>query len=459
MRAEEAVPLPPSIRQHGNSMLDRSIGEFSRFVIIALGCTILGVTSGSWSLALIAGLASYLISVLWQQQRFNRWLANGRRGPAPTAFGIWGEIYDDFYRMQRRHRREKQKLHVMLRRVQDSTSALREGIVALEDGDNLAWWNPAAGELLGLQASDSGQSLVNFVRDPGFVSYMHGDNSGEPLTLPAPGNEARMLQLEVTRYGKDEALVIVRDITRLHNLEQMRRDFVANVSHELRTPLTVIAGYLETLQSSDMAPPPWRKPLAQMEEQTGRMSTLVNDLLLLARLETSERKSGDMAVAVPELIERVAQEARSFSGDRHHHIEVDCEEDCYLNGDPGELHSAFANLVLNAVKYTPEEGEIQLRWWQDDKGGHFSVEDNGIGIDSIHIPRLTERFYRVDPGRSRDSGGTGLGLAIVKHVLLRHNGEMSVESTPGQGSLFTLHFPPAKLAQKPASRLSSEAAN
>ncbi|WNZ56323.1 ATP-binding protein [Microbulbifer sp. MKSA007] len=208
-----------------------------------------------------------------------------------------------------------------------------------------------------------------------------------------------------------------------------------------------------------MAPPPWRKPLAQMEEQTGRMSTLVNDLLLLARLETSERKSGDMAVAVPELIERVAQEARSFSGDRHHHIEVDCKGDCYLNGDPGELHSAFANLVLNAVKYTPEEGGIQLRWWQDDKGGHFSVEDNGIGIDSIHIPRLTERFYRVDPGRSRDSGGTGLGLAIVKHVLLRHNGEMSVESTPGQGSLFTLHFPPAKLAQKPAPRLSSEAAN
>ncbi|MCO1332833.1 phosphate regulon sensor histidine kinase PhoR [Microbulbifer sp. OS29] len=440
-------------------MLDRSIGEFSRFVIIALGCTILGFTSDNWPLALIAALSCYLFSVLWQQHRFNRWLTNGRRGPAPTAFGIWGEIYDDFYRMQRRHRREKQKLHAMLRRVQDSTSALREGIIALEDGDNLAWWNPAAGELLGLQASDSGQSLVNFVRDPVFVDYMHSENgnSREPLTLPAPGNEACMLQLEVTRYGQDEALVIVRDITRLHNLEQMRRDFVANVSHELRTPLTVIAGYLETLQSSDMAPPAWKRPLTQMEEQAARMTSLVNDLLLLARLETSERKNGDMAVAVTELIERVAQEARSFSGGRHH-IEVQCDTNTSISGDPGELHSAFANLVLNAVKYTPEKGEIHLRWRQDNQGGHFSVEDNGIGIDLIHIPRLTERFYRVDPGRSRDSGGTGLGLAIVKHVLLRHNAEMGVESTPGQGSLFTLHFPVGKLTSKATPAVNSEAA-
>ncbi|BBM01368.1 phosphate regulon sensor histidine kinase PhoR [Microbulbifer sp. GL-2] len=430
-------------------MLDRSIGEFSRFVIISLGCTILGFTSGNWSLALIAGLAAYLISLLWQQQRFNRWLANGRRGPAPTAFGIWGEIYDDFYRMQRRHRREKQKLHAMLRRVQDSTGALREGIVALENGDHLAWWNPAAGELLGLQASDSGQSLVNFVRDPGFVSYMHSEDtdSQEPLTLPAPGNETLRLQLEVTRYGKDEALVIVRDITRLHNLEQMRRDFVANVSHELRTPLTVIAGYLETLQGSDMAPPAWQRPLAQMGEQASRMTTLVNDLLLLARLETSERTGDDMPVDVQELMERVAREARSFSGGRHQ-IEVHSETHNCICGDASELYSAFANLVLNAVKYSPEEGEIKLRWWQDSLGGHFSVEDRGIGIDPMHIPRLTERFYRVDPGRSRDSGGTGLGLAIVKHVLLRHDGEMSVESTPAQGSTFTLHFPQQKVAGK-----------
>ncbi|WP_445365306.1 phosphate regulon sensor histidine kinase PhoR [Microbulbifer sp. ANSA001] len=430
-------------------MLDRSIGEFSRFVIIALGCTILGFTSGNWSLALIAGLAAYLLSVLWQQQRFNRWLANGRRGPAPTSFGIWGEIYDDFYRMQRRHRREKQKLHAMLRRVQDSTSALREGIVALENGDHLAWWNPAAGELLGLQASDSGQSLVNFVRDPNFVSYMHSEDtdSREPLTLPAPGNEALHLQLEVTRYGKDEALVIVRDITRLHNLEQMRRDFVANVSHELRTPLTVIAGYLETLQGSDMAPPAWQRPLAQMEEQAARMTTLVNDLLLLARLETSERTGGDMLIDVQELMERVAREARSFSGGRHQ-IEVENEIPSCIRGDASELHSAFANLVLNAVKYSPDEGAIKLRWWQDNRGGHFSVEDRGIGIDPLHIPRLTERFYRVDPGRSRDSGGTGLGLAIVKHVLIRHGGEMSVESTPTQGSTFTLHFPVKKVVSK-----------
>ncbi|WKD49763.1 phosphate regulon sensor histidine kinase PhoR [Microbulbifer spongiae] len=443
-------------------MFDRSIGEFSRFVLIALGCIILGFIWGNWSIALIAGLAVYLVSLLWQQHRFNRWLAGGRRGPSPSTFGIWGEIYDDFYRIQRRHRRERQKLHAMLRRVQDSTNALREGIVALENGDNLAWWNPAAGELLGLQASDTGQSLVNFVRDPGFVSYMHSDASGvrEPLTLPAPGNEALLLQLEVTRYGQNEALVIVRDITRLRNLEQMRRDFVANVSHELRTPLTVITGYLETLQGSDVAPPPWQRPLAQMEEQAARMAALVNDLLLLARLETSECKIGDVPVDVSELIGRVAREARSFSGGRHK-VLVQCETDSRIRGDAGELHSAFANLVLNAVKYSPAGGTIQLRWWQDRRGGHFSVQDQGIGIDPVHIPRLTERFYRVDPGRSRGSGGTGLGLAIVKHVLLRHCGEMSIESTPAQGSTFTLHFPEHKLTAKPVPtpKASEEMAN
>ncbi|SHF29652.1 two-component system, OmpR family, phosphate regulon sensor histidine kinase PhoR [Microbulbifer donghaiensis] len=427
-------------------MLDRSIGEFSRFVVIALGCTIFGFATDRWLLALLLALAVYLVWILWQQSRFNRWLVNGRRGPAPTAFGIWGEISDDFYRLQRRHRREKQKLHAMLRRVQDSTGALREGIVALEDDGNLAWWNPAAGELLGLQPDDAGQPLINFVRDPGFVRYMHRRDQGarEPLTLPAPRNDARILQLEVTRYGQDEALVIVRDITRLHNLEQMRRDFVANVSHELRTPLTVIAGYLETLEGSGQAPQAWQRPLGQMREQTARMTSLVNDLLLLARLETSERDSGREQVAVGELMERVAREARSLSGGRHD-ISIDCAQDTTITGDATELHSAFANLVLNAVKYSPAGGPVQLRWWVDQRGGHFAVRDSGIGIDPIHIPRLTERFYRVDAGRSRDSGGTGLGLAIVKHVLLRHSAEMSVASIPGQGSTFTLHFPPRKL--------------
>jgi two-component system phosphate regulon sensor histidine kinase PhoR len=425
-------------------MLERSIGEFSRFLVISLGFAVFGFATGMWLLGLTLALAIYLLWILLQQTRFDRWLSNGRQGQAPTSFGIWGEISDDFYRMQRRHRREKQKLHAMLRRVQDSTSALREGIVALEDDGNLAWWNPAAGDLLKLRADDAGQPLINFLRDPTFVRYMHDEKMQGPLTLPAPGNDARTLQLEITRYGKDEALVIVRDVTRLHNLEQMRRDFVANVSHELRTPLTVIAGYLETLEGSGQAPKPWERPLAQMREQTSRMTSLVNDLLLLARLETSERDTGRQRVPVCELVERVAREARSLSGDRHN-IVVDCPQDAALTGDAGELHSAFANLALNAVKYSPDGGDIHLSWSVDERGGHFSVRDSGIGIDPIHIPRLTERFYRVDAGRSRESGGTGLGLAIVKHVLLRHSGELSVESRPGRGSTFALHFPPHKL--------------
>ncbi|WGL15451.1 phosphate regulon sensor histidine kinase PhoR [Microbulbifer bruguierae] len=431
-------------------MLDRSIGEFSRFIVIALGTTIFGFSSGHWWLALCVGLAVYLFWLLWQQNSFDRWLSNGRRGPAPTAFGVWGDISDDFYRLQRRHRKEKQKLHAMLRRVQDSTSALREGIVALEDEGNLAWWNPAAGQMLRLQPDDAGQPLVNFIRDPRFVEHIHlrmrrhNHSAQEPITLPAPGDDSRILTLEVTRFGQDEALVIVRDVTRLHNLEQMRRDFVANVSHELRTPLTVIAGYLETLQASGMAPQKWERPLMQMSEQTVRMTSLVNDLLLLARLETSERDSGRDRVSVRELMERVAGEARSLSGGRHD-IAVACEQDNIITGDAGELHSAFANLAFNAVKYSPDGGPIELRWKTDTDGGHFAVKDCGIGIDSLHIPRLTERFYRVDAGRSRESGGTGLGLAIVKHVLLRHSANLSVTSTPGRGSTFTLNFPPQKL--------------
>lgn len=431
-------------------MLDRSIGELSRFIVIALGTTILGFSSANWWLALCAGLTVYLFWVLWQQNQFDRWLSNGRRGPAPTSFGVWGDISDDFYRMQRRHRKEKQKLHAMLRRVQDSTSALREGIVALEDEGNLAWWNPAAQQMLRLQADDAGQPLVNFVRDPRFVEHMYQRMQGkenlsrEPITLPAPGDDSRILQMEVTRFGQDEALVIVRDITRLHNLEQMRRDFVANVSHELRTPLTVIAGYLETLAMSGQAPKAWERPLAQMSDQTTRMTSLVNDLLLLARLETSERDRGRDRISVRELVERVAGEARSLSGERHT-ITVDCPQDSIITGDASELHSAFANLAFNAVKYSPDGGPIELRWTQDERGGHFAVKDSGIGIDPVHIPRLTERFYRVDAGRSRESGGTGLGLAIVKHVLLRHSANLSVSSIPGRGSTFTLNFPPQKL--------------
>ncbi|WP_105102526.1 phosphate regulon sensor histidine kinase PhoR [Microbulbifer pacificus] len=431
-------------------MLDRSIGEFSRFIVIALGTTILGFSTDNWWLALCVGLAAYLGWLLWQQNQFDRWLSNGRRGPAPTSFGVWGDISDDFYRLQRRHRKEKQKLHSMLRRVQDSTSALREGIVALEDEGNLAWWNPAAGQMLRLQADDAGQPLVNFVRDPRFVEHMYnrmfgqGRASQEPITLPAPGDDSRILTMEVTRFGQDEALVIVRDVTRLHNLEQMRRDFVANVSHELRTPLTVIAGYLETLQMSGQAPRNWERPLAQMSEQTVRMTGLVNDLLLLARLETSERDTGRDRVSVRQLMEQVAGEARSLSGG-HHEITVECIEDCTITGTAGELHSAFANLAFNAVKYSPDGGPIELRWRLDAAGGHFSVKDCGIGIDSVHIPRLTERFYRVDAGRSRESGGTGLGLAIVKHVLLRHGANLTVNSVPGRGSTFTLNFPTQKL--------------
>lgn len=425
--------------------MDRSIGELARFVIIALGCAIFGASTGLWLLGLALSLATYLAWVFIQQARFDRWLSLGRRGTPPTSFGIWGNISDDFYRMQRRHRREKQKLHALLRRVQDSTGALREGIVALENGDDLSWWNPAAARLLNLQPGDEGQALTNFVREPAFVDYLHGAQRDEPLTMRAPGNEERFLQVEVTRFGNNEALVVVRDTTRLFRLEQMRQDFVANVSHELLTPLTVVSGYLETLEASGQAPEKWARPIEQMQQQAERMAALVQDLLVLSKLETSDQQRGSEEVDVGPLVAAVANETRALSNGRHT-VVVECSDECVIAGSSKELHSAFANLASNAVRYSPDGGTITLRWWRDIRGGHFSVRDQGLGIAAVHFPRLTERFYRVDSGRDRATGGTGLGLAIVKHVMVRHGGALDIESAPGRGSNFTLHFPPERLS-------------
>ncbi len=254
------------------------------------------------------------------------------------------------------------------------------------------------------------------------------------------------LQFNITRYGNREHLLLVRDVTRLHQLEQMRKDFVANVSHELRTPLTVIAGYLETLlEHAEGVNPRWLRALQQMNQQAGRMQHLLNDLLLLARLETSSRPTDNQPVAVGLLLQSIISDARALSGARAHLISLDADPQLQLKGSETELRSAFSNLVFNAVKYTPDGGTIHVRWWGDEAGAHLSVEDSGIGIEQKHLPRLTERFYRVDSSRASSTGGTGLGLAIVKHVLLRHQGRLDITSAPGRGSCFSCHFPTAQV--------------
>ena len=278
------------------------------------------------------------------------------------------------------------------------------------------------------------------VRHPDFKAYFDKTHYDAPLEITSPINNDAILEFHITLFGRKDRLIVCRDISHLHQLEAMRQDFVANASHELRTPLTVISGYLETfIDYKDTLPPRWGRALQQMHEQSQRMQNLIDDLLVLSRLETNHGQENS-AVAIEPLLKALVHDAQSLSADKHHIILLDCE-DFDLLGVETELSSAFGNLIFNAVKYTPENGEIRVRWWQDTSGLHLEVKDNGLGIDPKHIPRLTERFYRADPSRHSDTGGTGLGLAIVKHTLLRHDGHLHISSQLGKGSSFTCHFP------------------
>jgi two-component system phosphate regulon sensor histidine kinase PhoR len=370
--------------------------------------------------------------------------------PPPDGYGLWGEVFDSIYHLQRRNQRARGRLQAVIDRVQESTAALNDAVIMLDSQGNLEWWNRAAETLLGLKTpQDSGQSITNLLRDPRFIDYFERGNYLEPLELPSPVNDRRRLQFHITRYGNREHLMLVRDITRLYQLEQMRKDFVANVSHELRTPLTVIAGYLETLLDNvEEVNPRWLRALQQMQQQGGRMQNLLNDLLLLAKLEATDYPSDNQPVAVDLLLLSIKSDAQALSGERMHRISLEADPHLRLKGSEAELRSAFSNLVFNAVKYSPDESRIDIRWWGDEQGAHLVVQDNGPGIEAKHLPRLTERFYRVDSSRASNTGGTGLGLAIVKHVLLRHRARLQIVSSLDKGSTFTCHFPSTQMVRR-----------
>jgi len=423
-------------------------------LLLITGCLLVGLISGyyGWSLAL--GLALYLGWTLKQLLRLHEWLRLHKPDEAPPdGYGLWGEVFDSIYHLQRRDQRVRGRLQAVIDRVQESTAALKDAVIMLDSDGNLEWWNRAAETLLGLKTpQDSGQPVTNLVRHPRFKEYFEQENYLEPLEIPSPINDRLRVQLHITRYGNNEHLMLVRDVTRIHQLEQMRKDFVANVSHELRTPLTVIAGYLETLLDNvEDVNPRWVRALQQMQQQGGRMQTLLNDLLLLAKLEATDYPSDNQPVAIDALLQSIKSDAQALSGQRNQRISLEAAPGIRLKGSEAELRSAFSNLVFNAVKYTQDEGQIRIRWWADEQGAHLSVQDSGIGIDAKHLPRLTERFYRVDSSRASNTGGTGLGLAIVKHVLLRHRGRLEISSVPGHGSTFTCHFAPAQIAQRLAS--------
>ncbi|WP_422136398.1 phosphate regulon sensor histidine kinase PhoR [Endozoicomonas sp. ALD040] len=420
----------------------------SRMIAYVIVGFSLGWLFGEPFLGLCVVMGGYFVWSFRQLFKLLDWLNDpkARSKEPPESKGFWGQIFDGIYRLQKQHSRSRQKLAGVIERVQESTAALNDGVVMIDNQSNLEWWNPAAGTLIGLKTpDDQGQLITNLLRDPRFVDYFEQGGYQKALEIPSPINPDHQLQFNITVYGKGNRLMTVRDVTRLNQLEVMRKDFVANVSHELRTPLTVVSGYIETMLDSlgpdSGLPPVWEKALNRMQEQSLRMQNLVADLLLLSKLESAEAQADENGVHVKTLLSSIVEDGCALSGESRHQISLDCPEDVFLAGSSNELRSAFSNLVFNAVRYTPEGGKILVRWWQDGEGGHMMVEDNGVGIDPMHIPRLTERFYRIDKSRSQNTGGTGLGLAIVKHVMLRHGGKLTISSHPGKGSRFICHFP------------------
>lgn len=415
-----------------------------------VGAALVGLWFGAVSWWLVGALALYVAHVLRQVYLFDRVLFGDRRLPSFETRGLWAELLARVDKIRAKARNRKKKYHRLLREVWESTGALRDGGIILNAEHEMLWCNPAATKLLGLDpARDLGSRIDNFVRHPDFVRYLAAPK-GEEVTIPSPVRHDAWLSITLIPYGQSQRLAIVRDVTRQVKLETMRRDFVANASHELRSPLTVIRGYLDSLEEDGDLPEELTVPVAEMRRQADRMTRILEDLIELSRLESAEPRARQELVDVAGLLERIVRAlARDGNG---HTIELHLETDRALLGNDVELYSVFYNLIHNAVRFTPPSGRIDVTWRASGEGAELSVKDTGIGIPADQIPRITERFYRVDPGRSRASGGTGLGLAIVKHALQRHEATLEIESEEGAGSTFTCRFPPARIARRGAER-------
>jgi len=406
---------------------------------------LLGLLLDQVLLLLLLTVALFHIRYLQSLRKLEKWLRQGGRSEPPEGPGIWGELFNDLYRMRQRDRRNRRKMKALFKRFQETTAAMPDAIVVITEQSEIEWFNATAKKLLGLHSRDTGQRIDNLVRYPDFIRYLNSGDYNETLHIASPIDEAMTLRIRVVPYGKNQRLLVVRDVTRLQRLEQMRRDFVANMSHELRTPLTVVNGYLEALEDSEVCMAEMARPITRMREQASRMQFIVDDLLLLSRLENESHSARQKRVDVAQMLESIKVEAETLSGGEHS-VVLNGDRQLALLGEAGELRSAFTNLIVNAVKYTPAGGKIEIEWFSDHEGAHLEVSDNGVGIPREHLSRLTERFYRVDDGRSRDSGGTGLGLAIVKHVLGRHEANLHIESSFGSGSRFSCVFPPQRVA-------------
>ncbi|WP_423840197.1 phosphate regulon sensor histidine kinase PhoR [Vibrio mytili] len=404
---------------------------------------IVGWVFGYMSWLLLAATVIQLVWHLHNQVRLSSWLWDEKRLTPPSGSGNWESLFNGLYRLQQRQRRKRKELTNLIRRFRNGAESLPDAVVVFRAEGNIVWCNKLAQHLLGFQwPEDSGQPISNLIRTPDFIKYLTKQDFSEPLEMRSPLNVERMLELRIVPYTEGEHLMVVRDVSQLKQLEGMRRNFFANVSHELRTPMTVLQGYLEMTEDPDMVVGPmWTKAHGVMTEQLNRMNGLVNQLLTLSKIEAAPMHELEEVVNVPAMLEVLEKEAASLSGDSHHKLQFDVDRELRVFGDDDQLRSAISNLVYNAVKYTPPGANINVRWFKSAQGAHLEVEDSGDGIEPQHLHRLTERFYRVDKARSRDTGGSGLGLAIVKHALTHHDSHLEISSEVGVGSKFSFVLP------------------
>jgi len=381
-----------------------------------------------------------------QLHKLGEWLNDARPETIPEARGIWDGVFSQLYRMVKKHILTKQKLADELHHMEQATAALPEGVIILNDVNRIEWFNPIAQQHFDFDAEhDVMQDISYLVRQPEFIAYLHESDFSKPLMMRPARHDDMILSIKLIPYGGDKRLLISRDITQFERVESMRRDFVANVSHELRTPLTVVNGFVENLQDMpDIGKDSAQRVLNLMAEQTKRMESLVSDLLTLSRLENNQNQLNEEVIDIGTMLNGVIQGGLLLSGNKHT-LQLEVKGGTKISGNREELRSAFDNLLGNAIRYTPEGGTILLHWFERNGQQVFSVQDSGIGIPAQHIPRLTERFYRVDSSRSRETGGTGLGLAIVKHIAMRHQAKLEIFSEEGKGSTFSLVFPAKRL--------------
>ncbi|MFQ6005540.1 MAG: phosphate regulon sensor histidine kinase PhoR [Woeseia sp.] len=412
------------------------------------GGTVIGWIYGRPELGL---LTSALIALAWhsvQLLSFEKALRTRDYENLRYRRGIWSQLYSYFSFLKQRGRRHKRRYKEVLKQFRQSTNAMPDGAIVLDAKHEVVTCNAAAGELVGLKRrQDRGQRVDNILRDPSFVSYLKSRNYEEGVEIPSPVHEGDWLLCRLVSYGGDQLLLLIRDITERIRLSTMRREFVANASHELRSPVTVISGYLDTLSGDPDTPAHWQKPLRQMRSQAVRMNKIVAELLQLSRLEGAGMASESDIVDVSGLLTAAKKSYAGKAGVPA--IVVECESTATLHGNGAEVESVIANLLSNAVRHTPPDGTVTMSWASDQDGATLTISDTGEGIAEEHIPRLTERFFRVDAGRSREDGGVGLGLAIVKHVLSRHDATLEITSTLGEGTRFACHFPPNRVVLDP----------